>query len=264
MRAPIFALLSVVASAAPAWGDDIASADLKVTPTSVPIGLFYSGATLEVSAQVPPGVEAALLVTGHSGRLELKRKGTRAGVLWMSVGEVAFDKVPVLYHLLTSAPLKGLASPEALRDLRMGYEALVPAPAGESGARDELIKLKTSEGLFALREGGFARGREVARPIAAASGPIGDVGRVALTAKVELPSLAPAGEYTVELVGFRDHKPFALGRTTVSLEHAGAVKALRQLAIDHGLLYGIAAVAIAIAVGLLTGLIFEPKSGESH
>jgi hypothetical protein len=85
-----------------------------------------------------------------------------------------------------------------------------------------------------------------------------------LRGTIRLPACAPAGDYSVDLIAFKDQHAAILGSTTLHLEHAGVVRAFRNLAIDHGLIYGIAACSIAIVVGLLTGLVFRPKSDEGH
>lgn len=79
-----------------------------------------------------------------------------------------------------------------------------------------------------------------------------------------LPASAPAGDYSVDLIGFKDQRAVHLASATLHIEHAGAVRIVRRLAIDHGLTYGGAASLIAIVVGLLTGVLFRSRSNEGH
>jgi hypothetical protein len=253
----------LLAASAPAQAEAPPRGTLRVQPTRVGIGLGYAGTTLEVEAAVPAGYQAAVRLTGHRQRLELKRLGKRAGLLWMNVGEVAFDDVPVVYQLATSAPLAALGSPATLARLGLGYDAVLPPAAP---LRGELVRLKQHEGLFAVREAALARDAAQEPPGAsvAAAGTVAAAPPTRLRATITLPPRAPIGEYVVDLIGFKDQEGTVLATTTVRLEQEGAVRALRRLAVDHGLLYGIVASAIAIVVGLLTGLVFQPKSDDSH
>jgi hypothetical protein len=254
-----------LAAAGSAWGAPAAGPGaLRVRPSRVALGLFYNGATLDVDAEVPAGYQAAVRLTGHRERLELKRRGKRVGVLWMNVGDVAFDDLPVVYHVITTAPLATLGSPAVLAKTGLGYAALVPDGAPGAPLRQELVRLKERDGLFGLREGALVPGTTAggAAGDAAATGPVGAGGHFHGT--LRLPPRAPADDYQAELFGFKGGEAVRLAATTVHLEPAGAVRAMRGLALGHGLLYGILACVIAVVVGLLTGLVFQPKADESH
>ncbi len=271
MRAVVWSVILLVLSAVEvqASGDSppTVRGTLEVRPDNVRIDLFYRGAKIDVRAGVPAGYGgAAVRLMGHTERVELKKKGKRAGGLWMSVGEVAFDDVPTVYHLMTSAPLGDLAGPEVLAKWRLGYDGLLVASGDEATLRGELVKLKTVSGLF-LVEVGTLRQQEggnhrVAGSVAAAEGGQ-EKPAAALTflhGSFRLPALTPAGDYVVDLIGFKDRQAFPLASVKVRIEYTGVVRALRELAMHYGLLYGVGAVVIAIAVGLLTGFVFERKA----
>ncbi len=246
---------------------------ITINPRRVQIDVLYSGATIEVRAEVPAGYQAAVRLMTRPGRLELKRLGRKVGVLWMGVGNISFDRVPAVYQVLTSVPLNELG-PQSLRAQWMiGYDSLLPDQIPAAAMRSELVGLKEHDGLFALREGALERGgagaqiegpmlaelTETDRPVAAVVQPP-ELWRGTL----RLPACAPAGDYSVDLIGFKEQHAVMLGSTTLHLEYAGIIRAFRNLAIEHGFLYGIAACSIAMIAGLLTGLIFRAKSNEGH
>lgn len=246
---------------------------IALDPQRVGIDLRYNGATVTVRAEVPAGYEAALRLQAPPGRLELKRMGKKAGVLWMGVGEVTFENVPALYQVLTTAPLDKLGSPEALAQWKLGYETLVPDGARGADLRGDLVGLKEQEGLFALQPGSLTREASAMAksPVLASISETGTAPTAAalavpqvLQGTFHLPARARAGDYTVDLIGFKDGRAFHLGSATLRLEQVGLAQALSGFAHVHGLAYGIAACVIAILVGLLTGLIFQPKGDESH
>ncbi len=247
----LFLFCLLVPGAAREAAEPAIPAGLRIAPDRIPIGMTYTGATVQVSAEVPAGYEAAIRVMGQAETLEMKRKGKVGRVLWMSVGEVAFEEVPSVYFLLTSRPLAHLASAGVLRQLQIGYEALASAAGSASGLYPELIKLKEKEGRFLVRDGQLVR---------SGSSPGGSTTR--LTGSFPLPAQAPAGEYRVDLFGFREQRAAHLGSATFRLEHTGAARMLRSVATEHGLAYGGVAIVVAILAGLATGFVFHPKRGK--
>lgn len=246
---------------------------IVAAPERVEIDLFYSGANIEVAAQVPGGYEAAARLMVRPGRLELKRLGKKAGVLWMSVGDATFENIPVVYQVLTSAPLADMGSQQERARWLLGYDALVPDSAPGSSLRAELVGLKEHEGLFAMREGALEPGDSrnasdtpLLTNAAAGDSPLSFAAGAPrlLRGSFHLPARAPAGDYTLDLIGFKDQRAVHLASTALHVEQVGVVRALRELALEHGLFYGIAACLVAIVAGLLTGRLFRSKSGEAH
>lgn len=270
------AALAMMASLSrPATGQSEGAAGVViVVPERVEINLFYSGANIEMAAEVPAGYEAAVRLMARPERLELKKLGKKAGVLWMGAGSATFENVPVVYQVLTSAPLADLGPPALRAQWGLGYDSLIPDLVPEAALRGELVGLKERDGLFALREGALARsGQSV--PLASTgvteAAPAGDPPPVSLAQPPQLwrgtfrlPASVPPGDYSVDLIGFKGQHAVHLASATLRIEHTGGVKIVRQLAIDHGLTYGGAACLIAIIVGLLTGRLFRSKSHEGH
>jgi hypothetical protein len=60
----------------------------------------------------------------------------------------------------------------------------------------------------------------------------------------------------VRLLAFRDGHVVTRAQSTFELEEAGFVAFVSSLADTHGLAYGIFAVVIAVAAGLLVGFLF--------
>ena len=223
---------------------------LRIEPSRVPVDLFYSGTTVRVSARIPAGYDAAVRLTSGAERLELKQVGKVAGLLWMSVGDVVFGDVPVLYHLLTTAPLDTLAPPADLAQWKLGYAALVRADHADARFMPELIRLKERDGLWATHEGGLTSRADGAA--------------VQVDGAFVLPAAVSPGEYTVDVIGFSNQRASRLIHETVVIERVGAVGVVWSLAMEHRLLYGCAAVVTAIVAGLLTGLLFQSRRHKAR
>lgn len=240
----LFCALALLPAAAPA-----AAGGLSLDPARVPVGVFYNGPTVAVSGEVPAGSIAAVLVTGAEKELTLKKKGKVGGVLWMNVGTVSFGHVPVAYKLLFSQ-----APETAGEESGLGYEALArTALAGDDTKErrqlfSELVKLKEKEKLFAVDEAGVSLS------------PAGQ-GAMRASASFSLPPGAPMGSYDVKLFALSKGQARLVSQKSITVERVGLVEMSVKLAHQHGLLYGILAVVIALAAGLLTGFAFGGGKG---
>ena len=227
---------------------------IQLVPEEVDTSLFFNGAKVEIQGTVLPGYEVAILCRGEASHLALRRKGKVWGVLWMSVGDVTFDHIPSLYLLSTSAPLATLAPPAVLEQLGIGYPALA-ALAGQSGEVQpffqELLKIKQKEGIFAVREGAVM--------LLPGAGGIRQV-----RAECTLPSTVPMEGYEVQLFGFKEGKGEILCSKSIEVKQVGLARFMSTLVQSNPLLHGFFAVIVAVAAGLLTGLVFGGSSKKPH
>lgn len=227
---------------------------INVDPAEVPAGMFYSGATVHVSAVIPQGTAVAVVCLGESQPLKLKKKGRALGGIWMNVADVSFGKVPDLYLLNTSDRLADLATPDTLRELEVGVDALKawadPGPGAEA-LFSELARLKSRDRLWVVREGAV-----VLQPAA-------DDMALAST-DFTLPAKAPPGVYRILVYAFHDGGGVFVGEGEVRVRQMGLVGFISSLAREHGLLYGALAALVAVVVGLATGVVFGLGSKGGH
>jgi hypothetical protein len=227
------------------------TASLRIDPPDIPISLFYSGAHIRVTGVSRGAPNLLLLCTGEKHTVELKEKQHLWGFLWVSAGDISFDNVPSLYTLISSNS-SGIAMSEWTR-AGLGFPALeaqiVPQNAEERRRRcfAEFLKLKKHEGLYSIQE----KGLEVH--------PLGDDWQE-FSADVFFPSAAGPGNYNFRLMGYDEGKTVELAAGTVSVRLAGTAAFIRSLSLEHGLLYGIFSVLVALCAGLLTGLVFGRRS----
>ncbi len=244
-------------SASSPQADDRELTSLSIEPPRVEAGMFFDGATVTVSADVPGDVPVAMACIGGDGSVALNRKGKVLGLIWMNVGEVEFRDTPGLYLLNTSTELDRLAPPGTLTALGVGYEALEARASAEPEPRDrgslfrELVRLRESEGLYSVSEG------TVERSLSAG-------GMTHVSTQFHLPAKAPQGEYSVLVYGFPMGEGAIMAKGTLELQQVGAAAFISKLATEQGLLYGILAVAVAVVVGLLTGMVFGLGSKKAH
>jgi uncharacterized protein (TIGR02186 family) len=224
---------------------------VTVEPDRIGVDLFYGGAAPRVHATVPAGDQVVVRLMGKRERVELKTKGKVGGVLWMNVGEVALESVPTAYLVATSVPLAELAPEPELDRFDVGYAALARHAGPDAAAFRQFVKLKKQEGVYRVDEGAVSL-----QPTGAK--------QATLSVSIPLPARSPVGDYKVEVIGFDHGRGHEIGTASLRLEHAGLVRTLRSLAVNRSLIYGFAAVFVAIVAGVLTGLIFGRRAGGPH
>jgi uncharacterized protein (TIGR02186 family) len=250
-RALLLACLGGAALAAAPGAGPQGDGALRVEPSGARIGLFYHGARFTVSADVDSATAVAVLISGPGGDLHLRSQARVLRTFWAPSGRVTFEHVPAAYLLRTSAALRELAPAVVLRSLDLGYDAFRPDPSLPAARAlfPELIRLKESERLFQITEGGVqveplpGGGRHVAAAIA-------------------LPARAPTAEYRVQLFGFRDGVLVLRRQSTFTLSRGAFNALVRSLARQQGLVYGILAVVVAVGAGLMVGLAFGSVKGH--
>ena len=226
---------------------------LTISPAQVQIGAFFNGATVTVSGTIPAGTQAVLEVMGSSAEEHLMRKGRRGG-LWMNVGEIKVQDAPSLYlvmstakELLTAAPAEATWGYRAL-EKRLAFSGKIE-PAERQEFLKQFLELKESEEIYASWPG--------ALKVEAASG-----GASQVTASFPVPTNIRPGSYKVCLSVIQDGKAVSNTCTGLKVEMVGFPAWLADLAYQHGAVYGVLAVVIAIVTGFAMGFLF--KGGGGH
>ncbi len=222
---------------------------LQVVPPVVEISAFYHGREVTITGSLPAGYQAVAEVWGPVGQEHLMRKGRR-GPLWMNVGEVTVSGAPSLYLVLSSAAdLLTEASPWGFQSLRKDI-TLAGVPEKEKGKfLEQFLELKQNEKLYAVLPGKLK--------LTSAG-----TDRREVTGKFWLPANVKPEKYKVCLTAIRDGQAVEQQYAPLTVQMIGFPALLMSLAYQHGLIYGILAVVIAIFTGFIMGYLF--KGGGGH
>jgi uncharacterized protein (TIGR02186 family) len=232
-------------------------ATIEVSPDTIAIDSFYHGERLMLRGMLPAGCEPVLVLKGENKEHSLRRKG-RVGPLWMNIGDVNVKNAPELYYLLTAAEnLEAVAPAATLSDHGIGYDALREVIAIEqddaqnSSMFGEFIKFKEKMGFYRSLTGAI----DVE--------PEGE-NKVRYSATVAIPAKVPPGTYEAQVYCFGSRLLISHSAKTFVVKKVGLTKWLTTLAFTHAALYGILAILVAMAAGLLMGLLFGSKKKEPH
>ncbi len=239
-----------------AWAGSSSATDkpllLELAARTIKISTFYNGTTLKVTGSLPQEADVVLLVSGPRKDVHLKEKGKIAGFLWMNKTDVSLENTPAVYMVYTPAgSTEKFINPE----LGFGYKALVksitiePETADKSFIFGEYVKLMEKSGVYAVNEGAVT----YTNPNNGVKG---------FSATLTIPSKMAAGSYTVEAIAVKEGVAIiSRTRENLSLELSGLPAAISSLAFGSPLIFGIMAVFIAVATGLIIGVLFKGGGG---
>lgn len=235
-------LLAIHVLAAPARAEEEVVADLsqnRVSITADFVGseiLIFGAVKRETPIDLNP-LGVIVTVEGPSQRVTVRRKARVAGI-WANTAAVEIDRAPSFYAVATSDPI-----PEILLQIEDLRYAITPRRAIRSvGAPQDvldspeftsaLIRVRENAGLYQVREGVV----QVAQ-------------QTLFSTSVALPANLVEGDYDVRIFLTRDRRVITSYETTIFVQKVGLERFLYTLAHEQPLIYGLGALAIAVAAG---------------
>jgi uncharacterized protein (TIGR02186 family) len=228
---------------------------LQLTPDRIEVGVFYNGASVQVTAETPVCDGVVLTLRSENEEVKLNRKGRVAGI-WFNVADVTIGGIPRIYMLATSKQLDDICSEEVQERLGLGLRSLrnrmkITSEKSLKGIEaEEYLKLK-------LQSGAYDTGLTIT------STPISE-SRWKLEALLPVSASVPPGTYHVTLYCFKQGQLILQKTTALDLRRVGMVKLLANMAHERAGLYGIVAIVIAMMVGFSIGMIFQSLPGSGH
>ena len=229
----------------------------EVSPQNISISLLYHGGKLAIKGKSNANDDLLIKISSEPTDAHMKYKGKAAGIFWMKLGDVSFENVPSAYILASSGDINSLLSREEQIKEGIGFAALKANSKMESSAPemdeerwlDEFIKFKESEKLYQVQEGAVnlvqgAQGTEFALDL-------------------KWPYQAAPGTYNIEVLAVRDGAVVDRSETSLTVDRAGIVAQLSNLAFNHSAVYGIIAIVVAMLAGFAVGALFK-KGGGAH
>lgn len=192
-------------------------------------------------------LEVVITVSGPLQRLTVREAARRAGI-WVNAASVKVDAAPAFYAVLTTAPLSQVLS--ETEDLRHSITVAraIRAIGNDVGNRedflDALIRLRSQQGTY----------RYLERRVAFAE-------QTLFRTRVALPSDLVEGNYATRIFLTRDGAVVDSFETTIFVRKTGIERWLYALAQEAPPLYGLLALALAIAAGWAASLGFQALRG---
>ncbi|MCF4167217.1 TIGR02186 family protein [Zavarzinia compransoris] len=246
----LFLLLAGVARPHAARADSL-SADLSHRLIAI-TSSFTGSSILVFGAVVPDGPgrrDVVIVLRGPDQSLRVRRKERVFGI-WVNAAAHPFIGVPAYYAVAATRPLEDIGAESHFARHQIGLDALRPidyalpegAPPDPAATpfRDAIRRLKERNGLY--------------NPIRV---PVTFIGPNLFRAEFQFPSNVPVGSYKAEIYLFNDGELAGANASALFVDKTGLERWVFKAARNYPALYGIAAVAIAVAFGWGAAVVFR-------
>ncbi len=207
------------------------------------------GALVHTAEENKPKPEIVVVIRGPEKLFRIHRKVRKLGV-WVNSNERTFPHAPGYYAILSTASLSRVAAHSELRKDGIGFDVLLEelAKMGEGfGSPEEareyaaaLIRLQKHRRLYQEDDKGVRM-----------------TGRYLFRARFDLPANVPLGTYQAQVFLFREGRLLGRYESPLTIEKRGFEQFVYDLAHRQPLVYGVAAVVIAIASGFAAAAVFR-------
>jgi len=252
--APFAGLLALLASAPPAAAErliaSVSNHRVQVSPsfTGEELVLFGSIERTPNDPQRRGGYDIVATVTGPRQNLVTFRKDRVLGI-WVNVDSRVFDNAPAYLAVLANRPLEAIANAETLRRLQLGLAHVLllqrAAVTIADSAPDDPFRLA------------FLKLRQQQRLYREATTDVTFLTPTLYRATIPLPAEAPVGNYDVDVRLFVDGAPIARTTSAFEVYKSGFEQLLTSAARDHGFLYGLTTVMMALVTGWFASVVFR-------
>jgi uncharacterized protein (TIGR02186 family) len=248
----LLAAIVLLCLASPAAAERLVA---QMSRSDVSITSSFSGETLTLFGSIEPAAGNAnevvkgpyhiiITVTGPLQKRVARRMTNNFGI-WINTDQVVFDAFPSFYQVLSDARLKDITDPVTLatRSIPLEYQASRPQKANwwdSTVFGNELVRLMQKKGQFKLNEQGVIFRSDTF-----------------YFGQVTLPSDTPPGPYLARTYLFKNGQLVAEHTDGFSVRKTGFERFVGQAARSQPLLYGLVAVALALATGWLGGVVFK-------
>jgi uncharacterized protein (TIGR02186 family) len=243
-------VISALMLAFPAWGHaQSTQVSAALIDDAVLVTSSFTGAKVTVFGTVRTAgtgtTDIVVTVRGPDRPAWIGKRKRTAG-LWIGEDRLYFAAAPTFFGVSSSRPLEEIAPRDTLNLyglLPMG-QLDVAAQSAKSPLRRELTQAFIEQ---RQRQKLYVEDPTAVRTLQ------GDLFR----AVVRMPDRTPPGLYTAKVMVFRNGRPFQSTLSTLVVSKVGAERVIFEFARDHGALYGLLGVGLALLAGFTASSVFR-------
>ena len=183
--------------------------------------------------------DVVVVVRGPARNYIVRKKEEIAGI-WINSDRRRFWDIPDFYAVAASKPLTDVASDAVLRRLGIGENNLLPVTPGSAAFAEAFLRHQRARRLYV-----------------AAADHIDFMGETLFKTTVTFPDDIPPGMYTAEIYLIAGGAVAGMQSTPITVVKSGIDAFLFGIAHEEPVLYGLAAVMMALGIGWIAGRIFE-------
>lgn len=250
-RLAFIGALALAASAAQAERLVVSLSNERVAVTSNFVG---ENLVLFGTVQAEPGHESGdaydlvVTVTGPRETLRTRRKERVLGI-FVNLDSREFVRVPSYLAIIGNRPFNQIASPDVLRRQQVGIDNFILTQrvgadfadtVSDDPFRKAFVRLKEEQNLYSQ-----------------SATAVNFLTPTVFRGSVPVPANAPTGLYDVDVKLFAKGGLTAHTTTSFTVTKAGVEQYVAEAAQDNSLLYGLATMSMALAVGWLASVAFR-------
>lgn len=236
--------IAVMALAAPGFSQTPLIADLSEHQIQITTG--FVGTDVLLFGTVEPGSNVVVVVRGPEEQTTVWRKARFAGI-WVNDSRIVFERVPSFYAVRSSAPLQDIATESTRMRHGMGAQFL----------RLRAVEGATSEAEVAAFRRALIRNKERSGLFATAGEEITFLGGQLFRTRLHFPANVPTGFYDVEVFMLQEGRVVHAQTTPLIVRKAGLGADVFFFAHNYSAAYGIIAVVLAVAAGVIAAFVFR-------
>ena len=204
--------------------------------------------------------DVVVVVRGPDSPVRLVKKMRNMGI-WLNSRPVLFEGAPGFYMTASTRPLGDIADFGQLRRLGVGVDHLrINAPEESRtvtryGVRDVVVS-RLGEAYLDWRRA-VIRLREAAALYDTDPQGVEFVDKGLFRAEIELPAVAPTGQYFAEVWLFQGGEPVSVSNLTLTVEKVGIERNIFEVAHNRPWSYGLLCVLLAALTGWGASRIFR-------
>lgn len=248
MRALLLACLApvLIAASSPKLVPDVSQRKIEIIYSFTGAELLLFGAILYPGGRTPSDdAQIAVVVKGPSEPVLVREKRKIAG-MWINADSSDFRSAPSFYALASSRPIAQIVDQRTAVIYELGIDNLQLSPASSGSLADDQ---RFEEGLIELkRRGGYYS--ETDRGVEISEG-------VLYRARIAIPARVPVGRYTAETFLIERGRVVAAATREIEIHKSGMEAFVARAAERHGILYGLTAVLLSLALGWAASVAFR-------
>lgn len=205
----------------------------------------FNGTRLFVFGARNDNGDVVVVVRGPKKDYVVRKKREIAG-MWVNAERVKLFQIPDYYALASSRPLAELGHARAFDQLLIGHDSLFNSPF--DGSRQASYQSFTDA---------FVQYQKDRRLYRSEPAPLTFMGETLFKTVIEFPDNIPPGIYNAEIYLLKENTIVGTQVLPIEVRKVGIDALIYHYAHSQPLLYGIAAVLMALSAGWFAGRLFE-------
>ncbi|MET0360916.1 MAG: TIGR02186 family protein [Sphingobium sp.] len=244
LTALLLSLPALLAAAEPILVPDVSQREVEIQYSFTGADLLLFGAIVYPGGRQPQRPAEVIVVLKGPDQSILMREKQKVGGMWVNADSARFRSAPSFYAMASSRPIADIVDERTAAIYELGLDKLQLSPASLNDSAElerfqaGLVDLRRRSGLFVERPG----------TVEITDGVLYRV-RLPLSARVIV------GDYTAETFLVQNGRVVAAAIREITIRKSGFERFMAVAAQNWSLLYGLAAVALAVSMGWAAGAI---------